>query len=1128
MDKTSNKYDWLDKPLAPLLSKITLEHVLIILIILITLISRFHDVDLRVMSHDEVNHVVPSYDLYVGRGYRHDPVTHGPLQFHLVALSYFLLGDSDFSSRVPAALFSTAAVAFVLIFFRRYLGRKGGLLAGLFFMISPFMLFYGRYTRNEAFILLFGVVMLYAVLRYLEGGNRKWMYLLTLSISLHFCTKETSYIYTAQLLIFLAAVTLFDLFHHPWQSRSQRNQYITITALAAFIFLAALVTSIFFIHSSAPILQPAISMSSPTVDLSGATRQLTTYFQTTAVYFLPIILPLLIGLILLILLRKHMGWQQLNEVRSLNLLILVGTLILPLLSAIPTKIAGIDPVDYTNQLGIYTTFIFLLYFSLSSFILGSAWKFEEWWKNALIFYIPFILFFTTFFSNGFGFFTGVVGALGYWMAQHGLQRGGQPLYYYALIQIPIYEFLAASGTLLATIYAIKDRLAWHTNTTAIDQPSPAAARRQHPPVIALLLFWSFTSLLVYSIAGEKMPWLSVHIALPMLLCASWALGRLIQSISIRRSQLKFFRALLIGLLLFISIGNIFVILLGSQPPFQGKTQVQLQRTNYFLFSILLSAGLAYILHRFTLRWRRANILRLLTLSLFTLLILLTIRTSYRASFINYDYPLEYLVYAHSAGGPKEVLAQVEEISRRTTRGLDIKVAYDNWALYPYWWYLRNYPNRNAFMENFSRSLEEAPIIIVGIQNYSKIEPIVRNNYYVFEYMRLWWPNMDYYNLTGERIVFALTNADMRQALFNIWFNRDYTLYGQITNNSSLTLENWSPAEQMRLYIRKDIAAQMWDLGVSTGLTEMKSSDSYLEKITEIQSDRIISGGGNVPGLLMAPRGIAFAVDGSLYVADSLNHRIQHFSNNGDLITTWGSYASVLEGDALGGTFNEPWGVAVGPDGSVYVADTWNHRIQKFTADGQFITMWGSYIQGSETNGLYGPRGIVVDQKNHVYVTDTGNKRVMIYDANGNYLSEFGGVGVEMGNLDEPVGIALDSDGKVYVADTWNLRIQVFQPDESGLYFSAIFSWDVDGWYGQSTNNKPFLTLSPLGNVLVTDPEGVRILEFSPQGEFLRGWSGFNLSADQVCQPSALAFDDKGSLWVSDASNNAILAFDSLP
>lgn len=91
--------------------------IIAIIILILAVISRFYNIDLRVMSHDEVNHVVPSYDLFTGKGYRHDPVTHGPMQFHLVAASYFILGDSDFSSRVPAALFSISAIAFILFFF---------------------------------------------------------------------------------------------------------------------------------------------------------------------------------------------------------------------------------------------------------------------------------------------------------------------------------------------------------------------------------------------------------------------------------------------------------------------------------------------------------------------------------------------------------------------------------------------------------------------------------------------------------------------------------------------------------------------------------------------------------------------------------------------------------------------------------------------------------------------------------------------------------------------------------------------------------------------------------------------------------------------------------------------------
>jgi predicted membrane-bound mannosyltransferase len=104
----------LDKPLFAGIPAVNLRLVLSVTILILAIVSRFYDVGLRVMSHDEVNHVVPSYDLFTGKGYRHDPVTHGPMQFHLVAASYFMLGDSDFSSRVPAVLFSIAAVAFIL------------------------------------------------------------------------------------------------------------------------------------------------------------------------------------------------------------------------------------------------------------------------------------------------------------------------------------------------------------------------------------------------------------------------------------------------------------------------------------------------------------------------------------------------------------------------------------------------------------------------------------------------------------------------------------------------------------------------------------------------------------------------------------------------------------------------------------------------------------------------------------------------------------------------------------------------------------------------------------------------------------------------------------------------------
>ena len=143
-----NQENWLDRPL---LGGVTLKWsvIIFIVVVLIALVSRTAMLGSRVMSHDETSHVYFSWILDQGRGYSHDPVTHGPLQFHLIAFSYFLFGDSDFSARLPLAIASILSVVF-LWNYRRYLGKVGWLVAAVLMVISPYMLYYGRYARNEA------------------------------------------------------------------------------------------------------------------------------------------------------------------------------------------------------------------------------------------------------------------------------------------------------------------------------------------------------------------------------------------------------------------------------------------------------------------------------------------------------------------------------------------------------------------------------------------------------------------------------------------------------------------------------------------------------------------------------------------------------------------------------------------------------------------------------------------------------------------------------------------------------------------------------------------------------------------------------------------------------------------
>ncbi len=1180
----------LEKPLHPSLPWLNRERFFFALILLVAIVTRFYDLETRVMSHDESLHTYFSWLLYRGQGYQHNPMMHGPLQFHLIALSYFLFGASDATARIPAVLFNLATIGLVW-YWRRYLGRIGALLAGVMFVISPYFLYYGRYVRNESYAGFSGVLMLYLILRYLEKGEREYLYWLSAALLIHFAAKETAFIYAAQALILLAIAFVVRITAVRWRSERYFTGFVLTFSLA--LLLLVIGGSLFFFGrggtlSATETVLPANPLASPGLSQKVSISPL-------------VALPLLAGLISLIaaiyFLVRGYTWEALRRERMFSLALLIITLVLPTLVPfiikpleplglkIPVDAAAVQAMSWQQVMPLLG-FVLIAY--AVSLFLGWLWDWETWWRAAVIFWLPFIVLFTTVFTNPDGFFTGVLGSLGYWLEQQGVQRGSQPWYYYILVQIPIYEFLPFLGMILSAFLGVGvlRRMPKSSQVPATEIATPSEALPQplflaqqdgkdldepdqppeeeivappsfFPTVFYWLLGWSVLSIISFSLAGERMPWLTYHLTWPMILLSGWGLGYLIETADwTRLVRARPWLLLSLSFVFVSSAGMALVHAMGPNPPFQGKELAQLQATNAFLLPFLVAIGSGIALWRVARSWRFDQVWRLAVFSFYALLAVLTARAAFRAAYINYDNATEFLVYAHSATGVKEVMRQIEEISRRTTGGLNIALAYDASApdtgvSWPFVWYLRDYTNQQSF-DTPTRALRDRVAVIVDQKNFDKIEAALGDNYYRFDYIRMWWPMQDYFGLVGRRdpsipfdenyacrgplsplrwlkrydfsrLCNALLNPNIRAGIFQIWLNRDYRLYAQATGHSDLTLTTWEPSDRMRLYLRKDVVAQIWNYGVpATAITS--AGDPYEKVLVNLSAEAILSAAINPSLNLIAPRALAFAPDGTFYVTDTGSHMVYHLDENGTILHQWGGYSAAVAGTPAPGLFNEPWGVAVGPDGSVYVSDTWNGRIQKFTADGKFLTTWGTFGMGATPLELYGPRGLAVDAAGRVFVADTGNKRILIFDANGNYLSQFGSWGAGPGQFDEPVGIAIDSQGLVYISDTWNQRVQVFAPAEDGLTFTPVREWDIHGWESQSLENKPFIAVNAQGHVFVSVPEMSRILEFDAEGKILRAWGEYGVQPNQFGLPSGLAVDAQGNLWVADAGNHRLMKF----
>jgi tripartite motif-containing protein 71 len=191
-----------------------------------------------------------------------------------------------------------------------------------------------------------------------------------------------------------------------------------------------------------------------------------------------------------------------------------------------------------------------------------------------------------------------------------------------------------------------------------------------------------------------------------------------------------------------------------------------------------------------------------------------------------------------------------------------------------------------------------------------------------------------------------------------------------------------------------------------------------------------------------------------------------------------------------------------PASSPFEPNTRNHRIQVFDTDGKPIREWQAEF--------YGPRGIAIARDGTVYVTDTGNGRVLRFTPEGQQLQQFGKKGKGPGQLEEPMGIAVSERGDVYVADAGNERVVVFAADGT-----LRTSWPVPGWKEQAFR-EPGIALLPDGRVAVAVPAADRVLFFAADGKA----AGEHAFA-QNTGPIGLAVAPDGGLVVSEIKSNRL-------
>jgi len=456
-------------------------------LLVITVFTRFDHLGAKPHHHDESMHSFYSWQLFHDGDYEYNPMMHGPFQFHGNAFMYFLFGVSNATSRYLAAFFGLLTVVLAM-FLAPYIGRWGAFLATLLLVVSPSFMYFDRFTREDAYMAGATFMMIVFLIRYYRSKLAMDLWLATVGFTVAFCTKESIFITVAVIGTYLFIRLL------PW----------------ADVFIAGGITFLGIIVAF------AIMTSNPTFP-----------------YTTDVLLAILGCAFIYTAIQLFLRWRDNLKRGAKAESELWGTICY----------LGIDKIQWDILAFIGWWVILFASFQLFgldhptffSLILLAGYFFLVfrfcwlWLNNVVptltgsisIFFIIFTLLFTTFFTVGAtqgdflgrvhgllnAIFQGAFGGLIYWKGQHGVHRGDEPWYYY-LVELPANELVSFLFSMVAMVYY-------------------GLFKRQNVPLF--LSYWYVGSLVLFSWAGEKMPWLILHSLLPALLLTAYLIGQIIES-----------------------------------------------------------------------------------------------------------------------------------------------------------------------------------------------------------------------------------------------------------------------------------------------------------------------------------------------------------------------------------------------------------------------------------------------------------------------------------------------------------------------------------------------------------------------------------------------------------------------